>query len=645
MVGQLFFHRILYQHKYLLTEETIIQALPPKKKRPSSEFLHILCLFIVLCCNVPLALATEPCVNLNAGETTYYLDGAIKSFEDKSTDLSILDILNIPEDSWTIEHTSAPSFGFSNSAYWLTFTICGTQIHDKNKVLEIGYPLLDFVDLYVVESENIIFTSQTGDHISFSQRPEQHRNFLFDLPLLLRDLNVYIRIVTKSSVQIPVKLYSAEGFFQHNQKSLLFQGYYFGIILAMILYNTFLFFSLREWSYLLYVLFTFSYFNFQGVLQGFFQQYAFDSVWWQNHALLFFGYMTIFLANWFAISFLNLGEKSPLLKRILGGMGFVAVLSCTFASFLPYGPMVKLMLILAIPSALLIMSAGLRLWWSGHLPARTFTLAWFTLLGSFVLASLSMFGLLPRVFWTENIMQLGGVIEVVLLSIALGERINEEKRQRILAEQNLSSSLERMVKERTIELNQTLKKLEAANLALDKMTLTDGLTQISNRRAFDTCLEQEFNDAQGNDTPLALIMIDIDHFKKFNDTYGHQRGDEVIKNVAQILRSLATRPGDIAFRYGGEEFAVVLSATDRVGAVTVAEKIRATIETTRMQFNDTACSVTISAGVCILNCKIDNIPIKNVEEFIRMADSQLYESKTKGRNRISVAGISSVASI
>ncbi|BHH85350.1 hypothetical protein LA52FAK_36390 [Desulforhopalus sp. 52FAK] len=318
-------------------------------------------------------------------------------------------------------------------------------------------------------------------------------------------------------------------------------------------------------------------------------------------------------------------------------MALIAVIAGSFAPFLPYGPMVKLMLLLAIPSAILIMSAGLRLWWSGHLAARIFTLAWFTLLASFVLASLSKFGLLPRVFWTENIMQLGGVLEVILLSIALGERINEEKRQRILAEQNLSSSLERMVKDRTLELNKTLKQLETANEALDKIALTDGLTQISNRRAFDICLEREFNDAKRNDSPLALIMIDIDHFKNFNDTYGHQSGDEVIKNVAQILKSLATRPRDMAFRYGGEEFAVILSVTDTKGAMTVAEKIRSKIETTQMHFNDTPCTVTISAGISIVNSKVSYVPVKDMEEFIRMADTELYHAKSNGRNRVSVA--------
>lgn len=622
---------------FKLSGEAVIYRIFENKENITQLLFHCLCLAILLLSNTTLLLAQDSCVLLNPGEKNYHLDGAIRFFEDTTTQKSIEHILALPEEEWTLEYEAVPSFGFSRSAYWLKLQLCGSKEPGPEPVLEIGYPLLDYIDLYAVEKKSILYTDKTGDQIVFSKRPVQHRNFIFNLPNTKENLDIYIRVLTKSSVQIPVKIYSPSGFFQHNQLNVLIQGGYFGIILALLLYNFFLFFSLREWSYLLYVLFTFSYFNFQAVLQGFFQQYALNSVWWQEHALLLFGYITIFFAIFFAISFLDLGKKSPFLKKVLAPVGLIALTAGAFASFLPYGPMVKLMLILAIPCAILILSAGLRLWWAGHLPARIFTLAWATLLGSFVLASFSKFGLLPRVFWTENIMQIGGVLEVLLLSIALGERINEEKRQRILAEQNLSSSLERMVKDRTTKLNKALESLEAANKALDKIALTDGLTQISNRRAFDTYIEQELSDAKRNNSPLTLIMMDIDHFKNFNDTYGHQAGDKVLREVAQIMQSLATRPRDMAFRYGGEEFAVVLSSTDRNGAMTVGEKIRGSIESTRIHIGDTTCSVTVSAGICVFNSKVAHIPIQDAEDLLGRADGQLYHAKTTGRNRISCA--------
>lgn len=158
VVWLLFF--LYHNNKHLGAEGTVVQRLSYKENRPLSGLFNILFLFIVLCYNVPFALATEPCANLNPGERAYYLGGVIKSFEDKTTNQSIQDILKIPQDSWAHEYTSAPSFGFSTSAYWLKFTVCGSQNPDKNTVLEIGYPLLDFVDLYVVKNENIILTSK-----------------------------------------------------------------------------------------------------------------------------------------------------------------------------------------------------------------------------------------------------------------------------------------------------------------------------------------------------------------------------------------------------------------------------------------------------------------------------------------------------
>ncbi len=602
---------------------------------PNSQISTLFSIIFIIFFWSDASVATgADCAILKEGMPTYYLDGSIQYHEDNNAGLSLQEIRGLPASSWATLHETVPSFGFSNSAFWLKFEICSPKGAPEKSVLEISYPLLNAVDLFAIEDGSIVYSAYTGDRILFSERPEKHRNFLFSLPEFQSTMNVYIRVQTESSVQIPLKLYSPAGFFEHNQTSLVFQGCYFGIILALILYNTFLFFSLREWPYLLYVLFITSYFSFQGVLQGFFQQYLFNSVWLQSHSLLFFGFISILFANLFALSFLNLTNKHPVSKWALRSFALASALAALSTPVLPYAPMVKLMLMLAIPSAIFIIAAALNLWWSGHLPARIFTLAWFTLLLSFVLASLSKFGLLPRSFWTENIMQIGGVLEVILLSIALAERINEEKRQRILAEQNLSSSLEIMVQERTIALNEALERLKTVNATLDKISLTDGLTQISNRRAFDSHIQLEYKNAKRTGNPLALIMIDIDHFKRFNDTYGHQVGDEVLITVAQTLQTLATRPRDMVFRYGGEEFAVILTATNLNGATTVAEKMRMTIEQSPIQIEDETCIITISAGISIYDSRKPETYANDLDEFISQADIQLYTAKADGRNRV-----------
>ncbi|WP_136807061.1 sensor domain-containing diguanylate cyclase [Desulfosediminicola flagellatus] len=575
------------------------------------------------------------CVSLNRGTSTYNLEGLVSYYEDKSTNRTIDEILNDTSVSWNRLAEVVPSFGFSNSAYWLKIDVCQPWKEGERTVLEVSYPLLDSIDVFGVVENTIVYRVHTGDGIPYSQRPEQHRNFIFSLPIFQSEATIYLRIQTESAVQVPMAFFTATQFFEHNQKIIFIQGCYFGIILAMIFYNVFLFFSLREWPYLLYVVFTCFYFSFQGVLQGFFQQFLLDSVWWQQHALLIFGYFTMVFANLFAVSFLNLTRKIPVIAKLLHGIAFLAVLAAMLAPVMSYGPMVKLMLAIAIPSASLIMISGVQLWWSGHLPARIFTLAWFTLLFSFVLASLSKFGILPRAFWTDNSMQIGGVLEVLLLSIALGERINEEKRQRILVEQNLSSSLEQMVEERTSELNHALEQLEEANIILDKMSLTDSLTQIPNRRAFDKHIEREYSSAKREGAPIGLVMIDIDYFKNFNDTYGHQVGDEVLQNVAKTLRALATRPSDEAFRYGGEEFAVLLSNTNLEGVIIVAEKMRKAIEKLPLNIDGETCVITISAGISVYDQSVPGIDIYDLELFISEADAQLYRAKEMGRNCVS----------
>jgi two-component system, sensor histidine kinase LadS len=431
-----------------------------------------------------------------------------------------------------------------------------------------------------------------------------------------------------------LRIFTQSDFFSQNQRALLMQGIYFGLILAMILYNAFLFFSLREYPYLLYILFTTSYLCFQGVLQGLFQQFFFDSVWLQNHTLLIFGYASILFANLFAVSFLKLRTNNPLLCHILRGIGVFSVLAAAFSSVLPYEIMVKMMLILAIPSSLLIMAAGIRLWWSGHLPARIFAIAWTTLLVSFVLASFNKFAIIPRTIWTEDIMQIGGVLEVILLSIALAERVNEEKRQRILVEQRLASSLEAEVLKRTEELNVALEQLESANAILDQISHTDSLTQIANRRAFDSEMINACRGARRENHPLALIILDIDHFKVFNDTHGHQAGDKALQEVAGVLAKHATRPGDKVFRYGGEEFAVLLKNTDFAGARVVAEKMRISIAERHIDIGGEMYSVTISGGIAFYDPRMDKQHAEGLDHLILRADKCLYQAKEKGRNRI-----------
>ncbi|MFA5576600.1 MAG: GGDEF domain-containing protein [Tissierellaceae bacterium] len=176
-------------------------------------------------------------------------------------------------------------------------------------------------------------------------------------------------------------------------------------------------------------------------------------------------------------------------------------------------------------------------------------------------------------------------------------------------------------------------QLELANLELEKISMVDGLTGISNRRYFDSFMDAIWDINKREDFPLSVIMIDIDHFKSFNDTFGHLNGDICLKTVANTIKDTVGRPGDLVARFGGEEFIVLLSNTDCKGATYVAEKIRKAIEGEIIELEDALTSVTVSLGVSF----IDEIGEKVPEDLIAKADEALYRAKDSGRNRVELS--------
>jgi len=181
------------------------------------------------------------------------------------------------------------------------------------------------------------------------------------------------------------------------------------------------------------------------------------------------------------------------------------------------------------------------------------------------------------------------------------------------------------------ELHQLKKELEASNVELERLSSIDGLTGIPNRRSFDEYLAKEWGRSVREENCLSLVLIDIDFFKKYNDGYGHQGGDDCLRKVATTLADTMRRSSDMVARYGGEEFAVVLPNTDIDGAVVIAEELRLAIEKLALkhEFSDAAEFVTISLGAA-------GIPPRCGEDsasLITLADEALYDAKAEGRNR------------
>ena len=180
-------------------------------------------------------------------------------------------------------------------------------------------------------------------------------------------------------------------------------------------------------------------------------------------------------------------------------------------------------------------------------------------------------------------------------------------------------------------LDNELRRRATAETAAATLARTDGLTRLANRRAFEEGLAREWARAARHGRSMSLVMIDVDHFKLFNDTYGHQAGDHALTAIAGVIAQAVKRPGDLAARYGGEEFAIMLPDTDRQGAMLIAAAIRDGVSRLRM---DHAASshqiVTVSAGVAMVAARSGT----KAAVLVRDADAALYRAKAQGRNAI-----------
>ncbi len=180
----------------------------------------------------------------------------------------------------------------------------------------------------------------------------------------------------------------------------------------------------------------------------------------------------------------------------------------------------------------------------------------------------------------------------------------------------------------------SLASMAINNAALLERSSTDMMTRLKLKYYFFNQLTDKLDLANAQGLPMGVIMFDIDHFKTFNDTYGHACGDYVLTTVAKIIKS-SIRAQDMASRYGGEEFTVMLPNTLKVDALQVAERIRSNIENANLEYEGTKVHVTISGGVSVFD--LEKNRVANAKEFVEQADKALYVSKTSGRNRITFA--------
>lgn len=559
-------------------------------------------------------------------------------------------VRNLPETQWQRNGKDSISLGYGDEVYWFRVRIGNRGKATDPLFLEIGYPVLDHIEVYLVNDGEVTERHVLGDKKPFYDRLIYHRNFL--VPLSLPEggsLSVYLRVDTSSSMQVPLTLWDQDAYYVAEQSRSLFEGIYYGIVLVMILYNLFVYMAVGERSFLYYVGYISAMPLFLASLHGVSFQYLWpEATRWNDQAIIVFLNLVVLFGGAFSIRFINVSRANhPVLNRLTVSLMILAGLMAVAGVLIPYRLMVLPTILLAFLGCTSMLVLSIVRWLKKDPAARYYALAWvFMLFGGIVLA-LSKFTMLPRNLLTENATQVGSAIGVILLSVALADRLNKEKKRAFDAQQRLlqEERKARMAQEKSLRIQQeanTLleqrvmertRDLESLNDQLRELSSTDALTGLKNRGHFDRTFSSAVVKAYRFGQPLSLLLLDIDHFKKFNDTYGHLVGDDCLQMVANCIRQYVTRPQDLAARYGGEEFVVLLPDTPEEGALRVAEKIRQEIEKTGFRISDEVLHLTVSIGVCSV-CPHEADATKAI---FCWADEALYEAKGRGRNQVVVS--------
>lgn len=552
-----------------------------------------LCCVSVLCASYTAAqtaikLADNIQVDLDEGFEFLELDNHFNLYEDALASATIDDVVGIFESDANAQFSLGDTnIGYSSSAWWVKLSFHNPQAVPQEIILRQAYPLIDNLQLWTRSYESRWEVRQYGDKFPFSHREITHREFLFPLIIPARTTKeFFLRYESEGSLDIALSIHKPKHLLSFVGTQQLIYGLYYGGFLVLVLYNLFIFIAVRDKAFLYYLLYIFFYGLYMGAHNGLTFQYF-----WPNHpqigneGLLVTLSLSLVFALQFSRDILNIKEFSTVLNRIAKCLMVACVVAIPAILMMPYAYMAPVMTVLTLTIMPLFFVMGVLRLASGYRPARYFMLAWTALIFSVIVYVLKVFGVFPRTFFTENGFQIGSIIEMVLLSLALGSRMTELKQQ----------------------------------------SHTDALTEIGNRRRFDDVFPVEFERAQRNKQALALLMIDIDYFKKLNDTYGHDAGDQALRAVANTIKTLTRKPM-LPCRFGGEEFAVILPRTDSEAAKIVAERIRLTIAEKPMAKRE----VTVSVGVVAT----DMGHFTSSRALMNAADDCLYRAKEMGRNRV-----------
>ncbi len=648
---------------------------------------------------------------------------------------------------WRKNSGSSINFGFQQIAYAFRLTLENTSDEAHPIYLEIGYPLLDDIELWHFQESGfelnkgqnrLLLTHQrTGDEARFNDRGYQIPEYLFPLQIPPGESQVLLRVHTTSSMQLPIRLWHIEPYLKEQKIRSLFQGALMGGVAILLFYNLFLFFSLRETSYLYFALTLLGYLGVEGILNGALFAYVWpEQVAWNRIALVPISNLALLCLVLFTHSFLNVGLAGVWIAKVLRLLMVACLGVIALTLFFEYQPLIRVTAALVIAVPVLCYIAGFVVWRAGQRSALFFLIAFTTFVLFACIFVLNKYGFLVANVITENAIHAGTVITALLLSFALANRVREERSARARAQKTAIASLEKFqtfydqslaglfridMDGRLLSCNPAFARLlrmgvtppvgqmrESQSVALElfneenrsgfiftekkdwdsvrnalenggqitqfvalcndvehrefwgefsfrrvqeegslvcdgsvidittrkqnEMALQflarhDSLTGLLNREELEKRITQALAD---EDSHYVVFFIDLDRFKIVNDSCGHLAGDELLKKLALLFRSVVGNKAAIA-RFGGDEFAMLIPRGDADEIHQLAEDLRLQTSAFRFDWQAQHFSVSLSIGVVHIDASFED-----ALDVLNCADEACYKAKHGGRNQVFV---------
>ncbi|WP_394337696.1 diguanylate cyclase domain-containing protein [Ectopseudomonas oleovorans] len=595
-----------------------------------------------------MSLAAAP-FTLTPSSSGLALNGNIELLEDTRGEINADNL-----DSAEIQARFQPangraSVGQSLTPWWIKLTLQRDADAPEQWALEVGSVTQLDLQLYLPDGQGGWHVRQSGERVAFAEsRDHPYRRMLFKLPTLdEQPLTLYLRVFDPAGNSFPMRIWQIDDLTQLATHENLGLGTIYGVILALLLYNLFILISLRDKAYFWYVLTTAFALVFIISMTGHGAQYL-----WPNGAVPPWLDRVTLPSLWglFACRFTQTLLQTRVYVRwahhllsMACGIYIIAIVLNLFGERYLAAWAIALLSLTSIPAAL---GSALIRWRQGFFPAQLYLYGYGLVLGSVGILLLRTTGVLQPAEWNAYVFPLAVAAESILFSFALAYRIQILKQERAVALQQAdrektarlaqlqasADELQAAVTARTAELAATNDQLRERERELRHAAFHDLLTELPNRRYLVERCESALAHAQRHNESVALMLIDLDHFKPINDRFGHAAGDLMLQVIAKRLRE-HVRAGDAVARLGGDEFAALICGSDAESqAREIAARLLAELSEP-VHYGAERLRVTISIGVALYPSHANNFT-----GLYKIADQALYRVKELGRSGARVHG-------